>query len=163
MFREMRRKKQKLNGERTEEILRNGITGIMGVTGDEGYPYTVPLNYVYEEGMIYFHCAKSGHKLDSVRKNNKVSFCVIDQEQIVPEEFTAYFRSVIAFGRASEVESDSEKFRIMRLLNEKYAPGQGEAGDQAIEKEWNILCVIQIHIEHVTGKEAMELVKKHNE
>jgi len=162
MFREMRRKKQLLDHAVAEEILTNGKTGILAVTGDDDYPYTVPLNYTYDNGMIYFHCAKAGHKLDSIRKNSKVSFCVIDNDQIVPEKFTTFFRSVVAFGKASEVESDSEKLRIMRLLNKKYAPGLDEAGEKAIENEWKILCVVQIDVEHLTGKEAIELVKKHS-
>lgn len=159
MFREMRRKRQLLPNEMSEDILRTGRTGVLGVSGDEGYPYTVPVNYVYEDGAIYFHCAKSGHKLDSIRKSDKVSFCVIDKEQIVPEEFTAYFRSVIAFGRASEVTDEEEKRKAMRMLNGKYSPGLDEAGENEIQKEWNILCVIRIRIEHLTGKEAIELVK----
>lgn len=160
MFREMRRKKQLLSHEKAEEILVKGLTGVLGVSGDDDYPYTVPVNFVYDNGTIYFHCAKSGHKLDAIRKNNKVSFCVIDKEQVVPEEFTAYFRSVIAFGKATEVEEDNEKLKAMRLLNQKYSPGLDEAGDKEIQREWKILCVIKIQVEHLTGKDAIELVKK---
>lgn len=159
MFREMRRKRQQLSMERVEEILDKGITGTLAVAGDDGYPYTIPLNYVYENGFIYFHCARSGHKLDAIRRDNKVSFCVINKEQIIPEEFTAYFRSVIVFGRATEVEEDGEKLRIMRLLNGKYAPGLAEAGEKEIKREWNILGVVKIQVEHMTGKEAIELTK----
>ncbi|HIU77008.1 MAG TPA: pyridoxamine 5'-phosphate oxidase family protein [Candidatus Pelethocola excrementipullorum] len=157
MFREMRRKKQLLSHTAAEEILMKGLTGVLGVSGDDDYPYTVPVNFVYDNGTIYFHCAKSGHKLDAIRKNHKVSFCVIDKEQIVPEEFTAYFRSVIAFGKAMEVEEDDEKLKVMRLLNQKYSPGLDEAGEREIQREWKILCVIKIQVEHLTGKEAIEL------
>jgi hypothetical protein len=160
MFRKMRRNKQLLPDELAEQILINGRTGILGVSGDDGYPYTVPLNYVYENRTIYFHCAKAGHKLDAIRNNNKVSFCVIDKEDIISERFTTYFRSVIAFGKAAEVVEDSEKLRIMRLLNNKYAPGLDEAGESEIKREWSILCVISINVEHLTGKEAIELLKK---
>jgi hypothetical protein len=156
----MRRNKQLLPDELAEQILINGRTGILGVSGDDGYPYTVPLNYVYENRTIYFHCAKAGHKLDAIRNNNKVSFCVIDKEDIISERFTTYFRSVIAFGKAAEVVEDSEKLRIMRLLNNKYAPGLDEAGESEIKREWSILCVISINVEHLTGKEAIELLKK---
>ena len=160
MFRKMRRNKQLLPDELAEQILINGRTGILGVSGDDGYPYTVPLNYVYENRTIYFHCAKAGHKLDAIRNNNKVSFCVIDKEDIISERFTTYFRSVIAFGKAAEVVEDSEKLRIMRLLNNKYAPCLDEAGESEIKREWSILCVISINVEHLTGKEAIELLKK---
>lgn len=160
MFRQMRRKKQLLPREISEDILQNSSTGILGVLGDEGYPYTVPVNYVYENNAIYFHCAKAGHKLDAIKKDNKVSFCVIDKEQIVPEEFTTYFRSVVAFGKAVEITEDDEKLRVMRLLNYKYAPGLDEAGEKEIRREWSILCVLKIQVKHLTGKEAVELVKK---
>ena len=160
MFREMRRKKQLLPDAVSEEILSNGITGILGVSGDGGYPYTVPLNYAYEDKSIYFHCAKAGHKLDAIRRSDKVSFCVIDRDEIVPEEFTAYFRSVIAFGRAAKVEDEEEKLHAMRLLNRKYAPGLDEAGEKEIQREWGILCVVRIRVEHMTGKEAIELMSK---
>ncbi len=160
MFREMRRKKQLLPEELTEQIMNKGITGVLGVTGDDGYPYTVPVNYVYENRIIYFHCAKSGHKLDAIRNDNKVSFCVIEKEDVIPEKFTACFRSAIAFGTASEITDDDEKLRMMRLLNNKYSPGLDEDGEKAIQREWNILCVIKINVEHLTGKEGIELVKQ---
>ncbi len=160
MFRELRRKKQLLPENLTREILAQGVTGVLGVSGDDGYPYAVPLNYAYAENTIYFHCAKAGHKLDAIRRNDKVSFCVIDKEDIVPEAFTTYFRSVIAFGRAAEVTEDDEKLRAIRLLNRKYAPGLEEKGENEIKKEWNILSIVRIGIEHMTGKQAIELMNK---
>ena len=159
MFREMRRKKQLLSDERSKRILTDGKTGILGVSGDDGYPYTVPVNYAYADGTIYFHCAKAGHKIDAIRSNNRVSFCVIDKEDIIPEEFTTYFRSVIAFGKAEEVMEDGEKLRAMRLLNQKYSPGLDERGNGEIQKSWDILSVVKIEVEHLTGKEANELAK----
>ena len=155
MFRKMRREKQLLSKAASEEILVHGATGVLAVLGDEGYPYAVPVNYVYDHGEIYFHCAKSGHKLDAIRRHGKVSFCVIDKEQVIPEKFTTYYRSAVAFGRASEVEDGDARLRVMRLLNNKYAPGLDEAGEAEIQKGWSSLCVIQIHIEHLTGKEAI--------
>lgn len=160
MFREMRRKRQLLPEEITDAIMEKGTTGVLGVLGDDGYPYTIPLNYIYDNGAIYFHCAKTGHKYDAIQQNSKVSFCVIDRDEIVPEDFTTYFRSVVAFGKACEVTDDEEKLRVMRRLNEKYAPGRDEAGETAIQREWNILCVMKVDVEHITGKEAIELVKQ---
>lgn len=162
MFHEMRRKKQFLSQELTEEILEKGMTGILAVSGTEDYPYAVPLNFVYETGKIYLHCAKAGHKLDAIRRHNKVSFCVIDKDEIVPERFTANFRSAIAFGQAREIEDDAEKLRVMRLLNKKYAPGLELEGEKEIHSAWQALAVLEIQIDQVTGKEAMELVKMRN-
>lgn len=100
MFREMRRSKQALTAEEVAEILKRNTSGVLAVSGDGGYPYAVPLSYVYLDSKLYFHCAGTGHKLDSILKDDKVSFCVIDQDQVVGEEYTTYFRSVVAFGRA---------------------------------------------------------------
>ena len=98
MFREMRRKRQALLPEEIQAVLNRGTSGVLALSGDNDYPYAVPISYVYDGEKIYFHCAKSGHKLDAVRRNRKASFCVIDQDRIIPEEYTSYFRSVIVFG-----------------------------------------------------------------
>ena len=159
MFREMRRKKQALTPEECAEILRRGTSGVLAVLGDGGYPYAVPLSYVYDGEKIFFHCAKSGHKLDAIRQNSKVSFCVIDQDQIVPEEYTTYFRSIIAFGRIRILEDDTEKRSAIEKLAVKYAPDDtAENRDKAIEREWKPLCMMEMEIEHLTGKQAIEMI-----
>ena len=91
MFRDMRRKKQKLSYEECERILKRNTAGVLAVDGDNNYPYAVPMSYVYDSSKIYFHCAKTGHKIDAITKNEKVSFCVIDEDRIVPEEYTTYY------------------------------------------------------------------------
>ena len=116
MFREMRRKKQQLTQEETMVILREGTSGVLSLTGDEGYPYGVPLSYVYDGDKLYFHCAKEGHKIDAIRKNPKASFCVIAQDEIVPEKYTTCYRSVIAFGSVRILENEGEKRRAIEEL-----------------------------------------------
>lgn len=158
MFREMRRKKQKLSKEECERILYDGTSGVLALHGDDGYPYTVPISYVYDGEKLWFHSAKSGHKIDAVLKNNKASFCVIDQDQIVPEEYTTYFRSVIAFGRIHIAEDDTEKRSAIEKLALKYSPDDtDENREKAIEREWNPLCILEMEIEHLSGKQAIEL------
>lgn len=159
MFREMRRKGQLLSEAEAESILQRNTSGVLAVLGDEGYPYAVPLSYVYNGSVIYFHCAKAGHKLDSVMKEAKVSFCVIDQDQIVPEKFTTYYRSVIAFGKAHVIEETGEKRQAIEALAEKYSP-KCEGRDQEIEGASAALGIIRMDIEHMTGKEARELREK---
>ena len=95
MFREMRRFKQLLPQETAIEILNRNTSGTLALIGDNDYPYAVPISYVYIDGKLYFHSAKSGHKIDAIIKHEKASFCVIDQDHIVPEKYTTYFRSVI--------------------------------------------------------------------
>lgn len=160
MFREMRRKNQILPLEETVQILNHGTSGILAVSGDDGYPYAVPLSYVFQGDKIYFHCAKAGHKIDAIANNNKASFCVIDQDQIVSEELTTYFRSVIVFGKARIIENEIEKKSVLEILAIRFAPGQDEKlRAQLIEKDLQHVCIIELAIEHMTGKEAIELVK----
>ncbi|HIZ39404.1 MAG TPA: pyridoxamine 5'-phosphate oxidase family protein [Candidatus Anaerobutyricum stercoris] len=161
MFREMRRKKQQLTQEETMVILREGTSGVLSLTGDEGYPYGVPLSYVYDGDKLYFHCAKEGHKIDAIRKNPKASFCVIAQDEIVPEKYTTCYRSVIAFGSVRILENEGEKRRAIEELALKYAPEDSEENRQNyIEKDWEPLCMLEMTVEHLSGKEAIELVRR---
>ena len=150
MFREMRRKKQALSKEECNAVLNRGTSGILALAGDDGYPYAVPISYVY--------------KLDAIRRNAKVSFCVIDQDQIVPEEYTSYFRSVIVFGTMRILKDDSEKRTAVEKLALKYAPDDTEENRRiAIERDWKPLCMLEMHIDHMSGKEAIELAKRKQE
>ena len=159
MFREMRRGKQLLSKEGTIAVMDRCTNGVLACFGDDDYPYAVPLSYVYFNDKIYFHSAIAGHKIDSVTKNPKVSFSVIDDDTIVSEEYTTYFRSVIAFGKARIVEGD-ERLKAFKALVEKYSGNQPE---EAKHKEI-IGCtqsyIIAIDVEHITGKEAIEYVKE---
>ena len=128
--------------------------------GDNGYPYALPLSYVYCDGKLYFHSAKTGHKIEAVMRNEKVSFCVIEQDNVVPEEYTTYFRSVIVFGKARILTDDKEKRKAMEILAEKYSPSQQEGRLQEIEKSFKHFVKIELLVESMTGKEAIELVRK---
>ena len=156
----MRRNRQQLSQTECEAILKEGTSGVLAVEGDEGYPYAVPLSYLYEDGKLYFHCAKSGHKLDALRRNPKVSFCVIGQDQISPQEYTTYFRSVILFGRARVLEDPAEIRAALERLALRYAPEDSQEHRQSVlEKELPAVAIIEVAVEHLTGKEAIELVR----
>ena len=156
MFREMRRFRQQLSHEESEEILRRAASGVLALLGDEDYPYAVPLSHVYADGKLYFHGARSGHKLDAARAHPKASFCVVDQDQVVAEEYTTYFRSVIIFGRARIIDDVAEKHKIAELLVEKYSPNQGEDIHKMFEKRIAWMGAFEIDIDHISGKEAIE-------
>ncbi len=161
MFREMRRKRQQLSNDEAIAVLERGSHGVLAVLGDEGYPYAVPLSYVYTDGKIFMHCAKAGHKLDAVRACGKASFCVVDADDVVQSEFTTYFRSAIAFGRVRELTDDGEKLAAIRLLADKYCPDiPRDEHERAIEREWAPLGMLELTIEHLTGKQAKELMGK---
>lgn len=161
MFREMRRKKQLLTMEETEAIFKRGTSGVLAVEGDGGYPYTVPLSYFYADSKIYFHSAKSGHKVDAIKKNDKASFCVVDQDEIVPEKFTTYFRSAVAFGRVRILEDREDIISALNKLGIKYSPNESDERRMAeIEGDMDNMYMMEFSIEHMTGKEAIELVKE---
>ena len=160
MFRELRRTRQALSAQDCADVLDRGSSGVLALLGDGGYPYAVPLNYVREGDKLYFHCAKEGHKIDAVRQEPRASFCVIDQDQVVPEEYTTYFRSAIAFGRVRVLEDEGEVRAAIDLLARRYHPGDSqEHRRETIQKEYSALCMLELTVEHLTGKEAIELVR----
>ncbi len=160
IFREMRRKKQLLSKADAIAILNSCTSGVLGLTGDHGYPYTVPLSYVYKDHKLFFHVANEGHKIDSLKRNDRVSFCVIEQDVVVPEAFSTLYRSVIVFGRARILTADDERSAALQSLLEKYSPGFIEEGQRIIEREWDRVCLVEVAIEHMTGKAAIELLKQ---
>lgn len=158
MFREMRRCKQQLPQEAAIAILQAGSSGVLAVAGDDGYPYAVPLSYAYHAGKIFFHCAPAGHKLDAIRREKKVSFCVIAQDDVVAAEFTTRYRSAIAFGHARILTEDAARRQALLLLAEKYSPGLPTETEAAIAGDWEKVCLVEIEIEHLTAKAARALL-----
>lgn len=159
-FRKMRRSRQQLSKEECEVILSRATSGTLALSGDNGYPYAVPISYVYADGKLYFHSAKTGHKIDAIKQHDKASFCVIAADDVHPAEFTTYFRSVIAFGKIQIIESDSERTYAASLLGARYNPGDDTGLQKELEKGLSHMLILRLDIEHMTGKEAIELVRK---
>lgn len=172
----MRRIKQKLSPQECRDVLARGTSGVLALKGGtEDFPYAVPLSYVYlsggdtcalagsaagvsPEGSIFFHCAREGMKLDLLAKDVRASFCVIDQDQVVPERFTTYFRSVIAFGEVHAVEDRSRARAALQALGRKYSPGREDALEKEIDGAIQRTTVVELVIDGLTGKQARELV-----
>ncbi len=161
MFRNMRRIKQQLSKDECESILLNASSGVLALCGDDGYPYAVPLSFVYDNGALYFHCAKSGHKIDAIKNCDKASFCVTAEDNISPENYTTFFKSVIVFGKIGIVtDVDGIRYAIEKLAL-KYNPDDTyENRQNAVNKDFRNLCILRLNVEHITGKQAIELVKK---
>ena len=163
MFREMRRKNQLLPPEDAQAVLERGTSGVLSLLGDGGYPYGVPLSYACRQGKLYFHCAREGHKLDAIRREARASFCVVDRDEVVPEEYTTYFRSVIAFGRIRILEDPEEKRAALEVLGKRFNPHDPEGLEKEITSLWNSVCVLEMKVEHLTGKEAKELAGRRSQ
>ena len=162
MFRQMRRFKQQLSREECEAILREATSGVLAVQGDDGYPYAVPVSHVYRDGKIAFHCAKVGHKIDAIRRDDRVSFCVIAQDEVMPVERTTAYISVIAFGRARIIEDEPGLRRIAGWIGEKFCPdhleGCYQETDEVIAE--NRMTCVEIEVEHLTGKWGREVMAR---
>ena len=159
-FRAMRRLRQQLSEEESISILQKSTAGTLALLGDNDYPYAVPISYVYADGRLYFHSALSGHKVDAIRQFDKASFCVIEQDEVHPEKYATFFRSVIAFGRIHIIEDEGEKLATARMLGNRYNPNQEEALQKELESGMSRMLMIRFDIEHLTGKEAIELMKQ---
>lgn len=160
MFRTVsRNKKQILSEERSRAILEKATAGVLNLLGDDGYPYGVPISYAIKGNTMYFHSMPKGHKIDAIKAHDKVSFTVIETDQIVPEEFTTYFRSVIVFGRARLIEDPDEKRQALMYLVEKYSADFVEGGKAEIEDKLDGVAIFTVEIEHISGKEAIEFAE----
>ncbi len=153
----MRRNKQMLTQEECKTVLERCTSGVLALC-DEMMPYAVPLSYVYVDGCLYFHCAQSGRKLDIIRTCSHASFCVIDQDQVVPCEFTTYFRSVIVFGQITEIQDEMKKRHALYAMAKKYAPQETKTTTQTyVEKDYPHVAILEMQITDMSGKEAKEL------
>lgn len=163
MHEPMRRKRQLLSHEETIAILDAATAGVLAITGEDGYPYAVPLSFAYADGSLFFHSSKAGHKLDAIAHSDKASFCVIADDDVIQATFTTHFRSAIAFGRISVLTDDDRKRHALRLLAKKYSPEYLDAADDEIDGSWNRTCALELTIEEMTGKAAIEIIKQRDQ
>lgn len=156
MFPKMRRNQQQLSLNETLQHLEESNCGVLSLCGDDGYPYGVPLNHVYTDGKLYFHCGKIGHKIDLISQNSKACYTVILQGDVIPETFSTRFISIVVFGQIRLLQSDDEKRHAIELLAEHLSPGEDLviARKNEIESSWSALCMLEMTLEHVTGKRS---------
>ena len=153
MFRQMRRFKQQISEDECKEVLKNEPRGVLALVGDDGYPYAIPLNHWYSEkdNKLYFHCAKEGKKLDSIRKCDKVSFCVMDKGYRNEGEWALNIKSVVAFGKMRIVEDEEKKKEICINLTRKFTDDE-DFLEHELTNAFPRVCCLEIEIEHMTGK-----------
>ncbi len=155
----MRRFKQQLSDVETKRILAEGSNGVLSIVDSDGAPYGVPISFAYDGVRhIYLHSAVSGHKIDCINVDARCSFCVIEKDVIVPEEFTTYFRSAIVTGKIRILSNAQEIHDGLVHLCEKYSPEIDYIDE--IAKCINRVKVLCIDIERMTGKQAIELVRR---
>lgn len=154
MFQEMRLKEQALSKEETEAMLSKATHGTLAISGKDGYPYSVPVSFVYKDDKLYFHGAVAGKKYDLLTSNPQVSFSVVDLDDVQPEKFTTFYRSVIAYGTVTRLEDPEKIHRAMELTVEKYSTGLMEEGRSFIQSQKGNFCAYEMDIAHMTGKRS---------
>lgn len=153
MFRPMQRFKQQLPEEECIEILKTQLRGVLSVQGDDGYPYGIPMNHYYnpEDGRLYFHSGKTGHKIDAMKRNPKASFCVYDGGYQKPGEWALNIHSVVVFGSIEIIEDQTEILRISRLLSQKFTSDESYI-DREIARSGARTFLFALVPAHMTGK-----------
>jgi hypothetical protein len=157
MFRKLRKIKKEISAEEAKEILRNMKRAAFSVNGDDGYPYTIPINFYYdeEENRIYFHSAKSGHKIDAIKENDKVCFTTWDDGYQEEGDWAYHVASCVVFGRARLIEDSAVTEEKLRIFALKYFPTEQEVEDVLAKHKKNAQ-LIAIDIEHICGKRVYE-------
>jgi uncharacterized protein len=157
MFRPIRRTKRQIDDEAAKELLRKSRRGVLAVNGDDGYPYAVPINFLYveEDNKIYFHGAKAGHKIDALKKSDKVCFTVYGNEFIKDPEWAPYVQSTVVFGRCHLLETNVETLAMVKRFAMKYFPSE-DIADKEIENSGKAMQIFEIEIEHLAGKQIQE-------
>lgn len=153
MFRKMRRSPQALAQEEIFEVLKKETRGVLSVQGDDGYPYGVPVNHYYDEetGRLYFHGAKLGHRVDAIKRNPKVSYCVYGQEFQKEGDWAKYVKSVIIFGKAELIEDIDEIIKWSTKLCSKF-PCTREYIEETIREYADKVLCFAVNIENISGK-----------
>ena len=152
MFRPMRRAKKAIPDEAAKRLLQTERRGVLAVNGDLGYPYAVPVNFLYDEaaGKLYFHGARAGHKADALRRDARVCFTVCGAERVEPEA-----QSAVVFGRCRLMEDGPEAEAALRRLAAKYYP-DAETIEAELAHAGRAVQVFEITVEHLSGKQIQE-------
>ncbi len=152
MFPEIRRKDRVLRDDLAMHLLETGEYGFLAMNGVNGYGYGIPISYVLAGKCIYFHCATEGFKLESLRQNSRVSFCVVGRTQVIPGQFTTAYESALVFGHIAYDLPEDERYKALDLLVEKYSSGYVDISKRYISKSFHRTNILRLDIEHLTGK-----------
>lgn len=155
MFRKMRREDRELSREESFEILENAKRGVLAVQGEEGYPYTVPISPKFYNGKVYFHGAKEGHKIDSLKACDKVTLCVMDDGVLSDDGWSMMVKSTVVFGRVKLVDDVKLATEVIRSLATEYYPN-AEMIEESIQSGIDKVQLLELTIEHITGKFVLE-------
>jgi len=151
MPRPVRRKDREIAVDEARGLLATCAYGVLASVGEDGRPYAIPLHYVLAGDCLYFHCARAGQKLDNIRANPAVSFCVVGETTVLPGKFATEYESAVAFGTATEIGAGEKQEALVRII-EKYSPDCIAEGMKYLAGKFEQTVVVRIDIDHLTGK-----------
>lgn len=153
MFRELVRKNKQLSQEECIGVLKSETRGVLSVLGDNDYPYGTPMNHFYndDDGNIYFHCGNIGHRLESLQKHSKVSFCCYDSGCKSDDDWFFKVKSVIVFGKIEIIDDKEQIIDISTRLCDKFPCGEGYA-EKEIAGSLHRTLLLKLVPEHICGK-----------
>lgn len=152
MNREMRKKERQASQQAVKEMLLRGTEGTLSMHGDDGYPYGLPVNYIYFHDAIYIHTLNQGYKIDALKANPKVCFSIIVRSEIIPRLYTARYESIVATGDAEFVENESERKQVMEAFVSHFSPGLEEGGAKFIKASLGRTAIVKIRIREIKGR-----------
>lgn len=157
MFRKVRKKANEISASLAKDLIKKSRRGILAVNGDNGYPYAIPINYLYSEEnqKIFFHGSKVGHKVDAIKESDKVCFTVYGNEQIKEETWAPYMQSALVFGRCKLIEDEDRAMIVLKDFAMKYYPSEIMV-EEEMKKAAKATQMFEITIEHISGKEVQE-------
>lgn len=157
MFRTIRKKKNEISIEASKNLLHNARRGVLAVNGENGYPYAIPVNYLYDEEnqRIYFHGSRVGYKVDAIKSCDKICFTVFGNETIKKEAWAPFLQSVVIFGRCRLIEDPSMAMELLKRFARKFYPNEHMI-DEEISFSGKAVQMYEIEIEYLSGKEVQE-------
>ncbi len=151
MHKAVRRKDREISSEEALRLIEEASYGVLATADSDGQPYAVPLSYVFHDQCLYFHCAQEGVKLDNIRANPAVSFCVVGKTRTLPSKFATEYESALIFGLAEEIQGAEKKEALTKIL-EKYSPEHLDTGARYLEAKFDQTAVVKISVSRLTGK-----------
>lgn len=170
----MRRKDREMDVTFAYSIIDKAEFGTLSTLNADGSPYCIPVSVARKDTKIYIHSAYQGIKIENIKQNPKVCLSFVGDIKVPPpitkeefaklmeepgsfgklasKKFTTEFESAVAFGTAHIVEDEEEKIEGLRLITEKYTPGNMPYFQVALDASLKITCVVRIDIEKTTGK-----------
>ena len=163
MIKQARRIQQALSKEEINEVLLRNSSGVLSLIDENGNPYGVPLNYVFVKNKLIFHTLKIGYKIDLINKNENCAFTIIDKDDIVEKDYTSLYQSVIIQGTIKVISDPQLIIGYINSFTDKFVHNDNlDERSKIIERTMNRLVILELTINQISGKKALDLVNKEN-